>query len=342
MDQFSAHLDRGWDLVQRGDPQGAEQSARRALEIDGQSPEAYNLLGYVAALQGDFEDAVENYRQAIALDDTYLEAMLNAAEVCIHPMGEFDDALSLCEQALDLAENDDETVDALLLCFDAHLGKGDVEAAKDICRKFPKGPFENSSHTFLVGRAFFEIGDIKRASELIEASIRSNTTNPDAFYYLGLIRDDRGEVAGATDAFLRARELDLEFPPAPWSLSRDAFRLSVDKAIALLPTELKAYLRPGEVYVADVPGVEAVVDGVDPRTAVLIDAIQADSPAPSSARLFVYQNNVERLAGGLTGVEREIAAAIEREIIALFVERNASSEPPAGSSPRASRPPTAH
>ena len=112
-------------------------------------PEAYNLLGYVAALQGDFEDAVENYRQAIALDDTYLEAMLNAAEVCIHPMGEFDDALSLCEQALDLAENDDETVDALLLCFDAHLGKGDVEAAKDICRKFPKGPFENLfAHVF--------------------------------------------------------------------------------------------------------------------------------------------------------------------------------------------------
>ncbi|MGC4065810.1 MAG: tetratricopeptide repeat protein [Polyangiaceae bacterium] len=122
MDQFSAHLDRGWDFVQRGDPQGAEQSARRALEIDGQSPEAYNLLGYVAALQGDFEEAVESYRQAIALDDTYLEAMLNAAEVCIHPMGEFDEALSLCEQALDLAENDDETVDALLLLFRCSSG----------------------------------------------------------------------------------------------------------------------------------------------------------------------------------------------------------------------------
>ena len=53
MDQFSAHLDRGWDLVQRGDPRGAELSARRALEIDAQSPEAYNLLGYVAALKGE-------------------------------------------------------------------------------------------------------------------------------------------------------------------------------------------------------------------------------------------------------------------------------------------------
>ncbi len=85
MDQFSAHLDRGWDLVQKGDSRAAEQSARRALEIDSQSPEAYNLLGYIAALQGEYEDALENYRQAIALDDTFLEAMLNAAELCIHP-----------------------------------------------------------------------------------------------------------------------------------------------------------------------------------------------------------------------------------------------------------------
>jgi Tfp pilus assembly protein PilF len=70
MDQFSAHLDRGWDLAQRGDAAGAELSARRALELDGQSPEAHNLLGYVSALQGNFDEAIEHYAQAIALDDT--------------------------------------------------------------------------------------------------------------------------------------------------------------------------------------------------------------------------------------------------------------------------------
>ena len=56
-------LDRGWDLVQRGDTRGAEASARRALEIDPQSPEAYNLLGYVAALEGEASEAIENYRR---------------------------------------------------------------------------------------------------------------------------------------------------------------------------------------------------------------------------------------------------------------------------------------
>ena len=114
MDQFSAHLDRGWDLIQRGDTRGAEASARRALEIDPSSPEAHNLLGYVAALEGDGEEAIENYRQAIALDETYLEAMLNAAEVYIHPLGEFDQAIDMCDQALDLAEVEEEVIDALL------------------------------------------------------------------------------------------------------------------------------------------------------------------------------------------------------------------------------------
>src|SRR5512146_2348111 len=164
MDQFSAHLDRGWDLVQRGDTRGAEASARRALELDPNSPEAHNLLGFVAAMEGDGEEAIEAYRQAIALDDTYLEAMLNAAEVYIHPLGVFDQATRMCDMALDLAETDDEVVDALLLKFDALLGLSQPEEAKALCARFPKGPFENPNHAFLVGRAFYEVGNVEEAA----------------------------------------------------------------------------------------------------------------------------------------------------------------------------------
>src|SRR5262249_26684610 len=189
MDQFSAHLDRGWDLLQRGDPRGAELSARRALELDSQSPEAHNLLGYVAALQAEFEEAIDSYRQAIALDDTYLEAMLNAAEVYIHPLGEYDEAIAMCDQAIELADNDDELVDALLLKFDALLGKGEVEAAAAVTRRFPAGPFENANHVFLVGRAFYEVADVEKAAPLVEQAAVRSPKNPEAFYYLGLIQD---------------------------------------------------------------------------------------------------------------------------------------------------------
>ncbi len=339
MDQFSAHLDRGWDLVQRGDSDGAELSGKRALEIDNQSPEAYNLLGYVAALKGEFEDAVEHYTQAIALDDTYLEAMLNAAEVYIHPLGEFDDAIAMCEHALDLAESEDEVVDALLLHFDALLGRGDMDAAKVIVQRFPKGPFDNPNHTFLVGRAYYETGAIEESRPLVEDAVKRNPTNPEAQYYLGLILDELGEAGLGTQAFLRSRELDLEQPAPAWSLTHETFQMTAKRALASLEDELKRFIRQEEVYVCDVPGVEVVVDGVDPRALLLLDSVSLapDDPNPT-ARVFVYQRNVERLAGAIEYVQSEIRSALERELTAAFLE------PPAETEPNASVPPdsTAH
>ncbi len=332
MDEFSAHLDRGWDLVQRGDSSGAEMAARRALELDNQSPEAYNLLGYVAALQGDFEDAVEHYSQAIALADDYLEAMLNAAEVYIHPLGEYEQAIRMCDQALDLAENDDEIVDALLLKFDALLGLNEIDSARALCERFPSGPFENPNHAFLIGRALYEIGEIGRAGPLIEQAVKDSPTNPEAWYYLGLVRDEGGDVHGATRAFLASRELDLSLAPPGWSLSPEAFEMTTRKALGGLDEKLRQFIREDEIYVTDVPGVELVVDGVDPRALLLLDAVSNTKPGEQpTARLFVYQRNVERLAGALDLIESDIAVALEREITASFLEPLRPAGPSNGS-----------
>src|SRR5258706_205848 len=65
MDQFSAHLDRGWDLIHRGDLAGAQRSAEKSLELDAESPEAHNLLGYVSAALGELERAKLHLGRAI-------------------------------------------------------------------------------------------------------------------------------------------------------------------------------------------------------------------------------------------------------------------------------------
>jgi tetratricopeptide (TPR) repeat protein len=332
MDQFSAHLDRGWELVQRGDTRGAEASARRALELDPNSPEAHNLLGFVAAMEGEGEEAIEAYRQAIALDDTYLEAMLNAAEVYIHPLGEYDQAIEMCDQALDLAEVDEEIIDALLLKFDALLGKGDLEEAARVVVKIPDGPYDNPNHTFLIGRAFYEIGQVEKAAELIEEAARKDPRHAEAHYYLGLIRDERGDIRGATQAFLRSRELDVELGMPPWAPDREAFQGLSEKAIAGLNPVLRRYVEGAEVYVSDVPGMELVAEGVDPRALVLLDGLAAEDrergfrggDVRACARVFVYALNVSRLAGGTEGIEREVTLALEREITATFLEAEQS------------------
>lgn len=324
MDQFSAHLDRGWDLVQRGDTRGAELSARRALELDKDAPEAYNLLGYVAALHGEFEEAMEHYQQAIALDDTYFEAILNAAEVLIHPLGELEEAERLCDDALELAETDEERIEALLLKFDTLLGQDQVEAAKELCVRFPQGPFDNPMHSFSIGRALYEIGDTKRAAPLIEAATLAPNATSEAHYYLGLLHDEADRPALATQSFLRSRRLDVNAPRPPWALEDAVFRELVEQAIAALPERARAWVTPDEVFVADLPGVEVIVDGVDPRALLLLDALTPDAQVAGApvdtalARVFIYQRNVERLGGAPDAIVRELSSALQHELEATF------------------------
>ncbi|MCL2725035.1 MAG: tetratricopeptide repeat protein [Polyangiaceae bacterium] len=331
MDQLSAHLDRGWDLAQKGDAPGASACARRALELDPQSPEVHNLLGYAAALVGDTDEALEHYRQAIALDETYLEAMLNAAEVLMNPLSEWDEAIALCDDALDYAETKEEILDCLLLRVDALLGKGDVEEAKKSMLRLPEPPFETSSYVFLIGRAFYELGESEKALSYIEEAVRVDPEHADAHYYLGLLRDDSGDVRGAVEAFLRARALDMSRPPPSWAPSPDAFAQIVRRVVQRLDALLGRWVRDAEVYIVDIPGAELVVDGVDPRAMVIVDARppdEGDDANPRSglqARVFIYQRNVERSAGSVSGLEPELTAALEREITTVFLDHDPAS-----------------
>ncbi len=319
-DQLTAHLDRGWDLAQKGDGAGAIECAKRALEIDPQSPEVHNLMGYAAALEGDADEALEHYRQAIALDETYFEAMLNAAELLIVPLADYDGAITQIEDALDYAETDEEVADCILLKVDALTAKGDAEEAKRAMKMLPEGPFKSNQYVFLIGRAWYELGDVEKAAPFIEQATKVDPNNSDAQYYLGLVRDEQGDARAATEAWLRSRALDSMRAPPPWAPSPEAFAAVVKAAMEKLDLVLARYVREAEVYVVDLPGAELVVDGVDPRATLVLDAPPVPEGQPPRARVFVYQRNVERAAGSLEAMEKELAGALEREVTAVFME----------------------
>jgi tetratricopeptide (TPR) repeat protein len=319
-DQLTAHLDRGWDLAQKGDSAGAIACAKRALEIDPQSPEVHNLMGFATALEGDADEALECYRQAIALDETYFEAMLNAAEIMIAPLADYDGAIAQIEEALDYAETNEEIADCILLKVDAFAAKGDYEEAKRSMKMLPEGPFDAPSYLFLIGRAWYELGQLDKAAPLIEQAASDDPTSADAQYYLGLVRDEQGDPLGATQALLRSRTLDAMRAPPSWAPLPDAFAGVVKAAIEKLDRVLGRYLREAEVYVVDLPGAELVVDGVDPRALLVLDAPPVDDGAPARVRVFVYQRNVERIAGSIEALDAELTAALEREVTAVFLE----------------------
>jgi hypothetical protein len=135
-------------------------------------------------------------------------------------------------------------------------------------------------------------------------------------------------VRGAVEAFLRARALDIAKPPAAWAPSPEAFAQLVRRVMTGLDALLARWVRDADVYIVDVPGAELVVDGVDPRAMIILDARSTGegtdlAATPRDVRLFIYQRNVERSAGSAAALEAELAQALEREITAVFLEREA-------------------
>ncbi len=330
MDQMSAHLERGWDLAQRGDTLGAASSARRALELNPNSPEVHNLLGFVAALDGDCDEAIEAYQQAICLDDGYVEAMLNAAELFVHPMAQFEDAIDICDQILDLTDYQDEMIDALLLKFEAVLALGNTDDAKSLLQRLPERPYKNPAQNFLAGRAFYEIGEHEQATQLIEASIEAAPRNAEALYYRGLLFEVGGDPRSAAASFLMSRQLEIEMGMPPWAPNSEMFMMFTERAVGQLPPELQPYMSTAELYIADMPGPEVVIDGVDPRSMTLVDAVLVGSededipfdvvPERLTLRVFVYALNILRAANGLAEVQQTVLEALDTEIHAALTD----------------------
>ena len=162
MDQFSAHLDRGWDLVQTRRPTRRRAERRRALEIDSQSPEAHNLLGYVAALKGESTKPStvppgHRARRHVPRGDA------ERGGGYIHPLGVrrgHRHVRSGARAGRDRRRG--RGLPAPQVRRAARQGRADK--ARRSLRAFPAGPFENPNHMFLVGRAYYEIGDVDRRS----------------------------------------------------------------------------------------------------------------------------------------------------------------------------------
>jgi tetratricopeptide (TPR) repeat protein len=329
MDQLSAHIDRAWDRMASGDVAGALRSAEKAAEMDAESPEVQNLLGYVLAADGRADEALERYRQAIELDESFVEAMLNATEVLLHPLHDWDGAIAMVEQALEWIEDDAEMADALLLQIDALLGKGAREDAERVLRRVPKGPFENAGLELALGRAWFELGNNAEAEPHLERAVGLEPDLADAHYFLGLCREQRKDLMGMAVAFLRARDAELRASPPPSTATAGEFEERVRGAIQSLPAALAKTIDGAFVIVGDVPGAEVVAEGVDPRIPVLLDGLSNEGEAPRAGRIFVYRRNVERIGSG--DEQALIAQAIGDELRHTFPELGANAEEPPGS-----------
>jgi predicted Zn-dependent protease with MMP-like domain len=324
LDQVTAHLDRGWDLVQRGDLAGAQLAARHVLELDAESPEGYTLRGAIAAARGEADEAVEQYEKACELDPEYVDPLLYLAELHLYPPPSrepnLEAARALCRQALDLAEEEDEYLDALLLSAEAEVQAGDLEAAAAALDELPPPETElpDAQYHLRAGRLLTDVGELDRAAEQLERALARDAALTDAKHALGLIAEERGDEAAQKRWFREVRDADLAEPRPPWGVDEKRFEEVAEQAMAELPERIRSLLANVPVVVEGYPAAELVAEGGDPRMMGFFAGVpypekEAVGQAPSLDCVFLYQCNIERYARTTDEVELEIRRTLLHE-----------------------------
>lgn len=315
MDRFSAHLDRAWQLMSRGDSGGALLAARQALGLDEESPEVHNLLGCIYAMDGDFDEAMSCYQKAVDLDDDYLDPLLNAAELLVHSQARPEEALDLCRKARELIELEEEQIEVALLETDALLGLGRAEEARKVLADIENVEFEIPAHFMLVGRSMFEIGEFEKSRELIKKALAADPSSADAWYCQGLLYREEGRRVNAVQAFLTVLKDDASRPAPSWLSEPSAGEKIVNASLSLLSDELRAMLDGTTIHVLPLPSQEQVMDELDPRQAVFAQTVNGETGA--FLHLWIFYLNFEHAGILPLSPESDLAELLQEELVLL-------------------------
>lgn len=338
MDAITAHLDRGWDLLGRGDTMAARVSAHHILQLDGESPEGHTLLGAIMAAEGEPEEAMELFRRALDNEPEYVDALLYAAEIAIHPLADFEQALKFCDEAEELvAEGEEEALDVWLLRAEACIAAGSRGMANRALDALPKPPYPDPAYNLRVGRLCLDLERREQAVALLEQALEQPSSRVDAHYFLGVALEQEGKSLEALAHLFSVHALDKETPRPRWALDDAAFESLFERVLTAVPAPYTEQILGVPHRVEDVPPLELVAEGLDPRAAVFFAGMppraeegdgaarrrRGATPAAAEvsavlAAIFVYKRNVERFAGSAAAVRGELYRAVVQELSFFF------------------------
>lgn len=316
-DALTAHLDRGWDLLGRGQLTEARISANQILSIDEDAPEGHALLGAICAAEGEAEEALEHFQHAIDVEPDYIDAVLYAADLAIHPMQDFELALRFCGQADALAESAEERFDVDLLRAEALWGANRVAEARSVAQRLLPLPHGDSAHCVRVARLLIDVEFADEAIPLLRSAATSPEYAEDAQYYLGIAYEMLGNYQAALDSFVEARKAAAVVEHPDWLPNADALRRLLNKVAVQLGQPL-AGLAEAAIHLSECPPIELIVEGLDPRALVFLSGAAAGSEAARLNVVFVYLGNLGRFARCEREARRELYRSLLLELAAFY------------------------
>jgi predicted Zn-dependent protease with MMP-like domain len=318
LEKVGQDLERGWQHIENGEIVEAREIADRLGHEYPETPEVLVLLGMVESLEGKPEQALLHYEQASEGDPEYVEPLLCAAELYIWELGEDEKGLELCRRAKEVAEEEDEYLDALLLQAEAEINLGRERAALTTLREIPEVDLPELRYHVRAGRLLMDLQRVEEAERQFKRAHEKDPNNVDALHGLGLCAEQRGQRPRMIEYFQKVRTLDLKEERPPWALSEADFRSLCSTALDELPEDLRHRMKNVPIVASDYPSADMVKDGSDPRMLGFFAGVPFGEQSqvggtPHLEAIFLFQRNIERIAYGPEDVEQEVRVTLVHE-----------------------------
>ena len=104
----STHIERGWNLISRGEHAAAEEELQKALALVPDDTQAASLLGWAQMLQEKYDDALVQFYAVLQRDPQHAIARVNVGYICLKKSiyGEAIEHLTRVHQGIHRSEGD--------------------------------------------------------------------------------------------------------------------------------------------------------------------------------------------------------------------------------------------
>jgi len=203
--ELDALLTKAVERHQAGDLAGASDLY---VEVLRRVPSAWRVrsnLGAAWAGLGRYEDAIDQYRQALQREDDP-EVRRNLA-LALMKTGEVQDAAAEAERTLLAAPSDR---DALRLLAECRMQLGQVKSAIELLAPASEAAPDDKATAYLLGTALLEEGRTADAQRVMDRVFRDES--PESHVLLGSVYARRGDWPAAMAEYDKARAANPKLP----------------------------------------------------------------------------------------------------------------------------------
>jgi predicted Zn-dependent protease with MMP-like domain len=326
------NIDRYWDCLDQameashgGRTDEALAWLDEALLAHPDGAEAHNGRGEILWDEGRIDEALHEFQRSLCADPKFVTAHLNRIELLVEDMGEFEQAVALCDELISgnpafprLDRGSEAEVYYLKAKSVFYLD--DLEGALFLVRRALKTGGEVPIYRAFDGQILFELGRFEDAKRSLDVAAALDPESGHAVYHLALVLERLGADEAAADAFVKANALDPCHYPLPVEVDEIAFRQAAADGLDNLPRSIREYVENVPVLVEDYPAPEMLAaENISPQILGLylgIPSTEAEvTHQPEDiTRVILFKKNLEKVCRDREDLIEQIQITVRHEV----------------------------